>query len=40
LPSAGHMLAITHSAEIVPQIVRHIAAADDDVVRLPALADA
>jgi len=40
LPSAGHMLAITHSADIVPQIVRHIAAADDDVVRLPALADA
>jgi pimeloyl-ACP methyl ester carboxylesterase len=40
LPSAGHMLAITHSADVVPQIVRHIAAADDDVVRLPALADA
>jgi pimeloyl-ACP methyl ester carboxylesterase len=33
--SAGHMLAITHSAAIVPQIVRHIAAADD-VVRQPA----
>jgi pimeloyl-ACP methyl ester carboxylesterase len=32
--SAGHMLAITHSADIVPQIVRHIAAADD-VVRQP-----
>jgi pimeloyl-ACP methyl ester carboxylesterase len=40
LPSAGHMLAITHSADIVPQIVCHIAAADDDVVRLPVPADA
>ncbi len=39
LPSAGHMLAITHSAAIVPQIVRHIAAAEEDV-RLPSLADA
>lgn len=29
LPDAGHMLPITHAAEINPEIVRHIAAADE-----------
>ena len=29
LPDAGHMLPITHAAEINPRIVRHIAAADE-----------
>lgn len=33
LPSAGHMLAITHAAELNPDIADHIADADDRAVR-------
>ena len=33
LPSAGHMLAITHAAELIPDIADHIADADERAAR-------
>lgn len=34
LPSAGHMLAITHAAELMPDIADHISDADDRAARI------
>jgi hypothetical protein len=34
LPSAGHMLAITHAAELIPDIADHIADADERAARI------
>ena len=33
LPVAGHMLAITHAAEMIPDIADHIADADERAIR-------
>jgi len=38
LPSAGHMLAITHAAELMPDIADHIADADERAERIARLA--
>jgi pimeloyl-ACP methyl ester carboxylesterase len=38
LPSAGHMLAITHAAELIPDIADHIADADECAARISGLA--
>jgi pimeloyl-ACP methyl ester carboxylesterase len=34
LPSAGHMLAITHAAELIPAIADHVADADEHAARV------
>jgi hypothetical protein len=33
LPSAGHMLAITHAADLIPDIADHITDADERAVQ-------